>query len=180
MHRMIIKLSPLTIDSVILGRNFVFVPSALEKAQHIHPELLPHHRISGPFRGSRANHGVSRDRLPENPHQKGLRCPNCNVTHTAYEKSVSVSGQGSVEDIWACLARKIANSPNPCSECPVCSSNLEWRQKRSHSCGDMLDRGLPTTLLVPAYIEKAPVPCTYCSHTLEARCECRWDELKDH
>ena len=140
-------------------------------------ELSMVHLYLGPIKGSQCKKLGYVD-APLDPKQTKLRCLNCLNILTAKTTSVVVQERPLIlRPKWLCLCLDISSKPDPCSECPICSRDDTFTQRRVHLCDSMIAVREFTPILLPVRMmldyRRCEPGCRRCGYILDhIVCEC--------
>ena len=131
----------------------------------------------GPHKGSQAKRLGILD-APTDPKQTKLRCFRCLNYLTAKTTPQVISERPLVmKPKWNCFTSDIRNTVDPCSNCPLCTRDDNFTQKRVHLCAEMVQARVTTPMLLPTRTmlnySKCEPGCPFCGFTLDhIVCEC--------
>ena len=131
----------------------------------------------GPHKGSQAKRNNIAD-APPDPKQTKLRCYRCLNYLTAKTTPIILSESPLlVKPRWNCFTSQINQSVDPCSDCPVCTRDDNYTNRRVHLCAQMIAARLHTPVLLPVRMmldySKASPGCAHCGFCLDhIVCEC--------
>ena len=131
----------------------------------------------GPHRGSQAKRLKIVDAAPD-PKQTKLRCYRC-LNYLTAKTTPTVLSEAPlvIKPRWNCFTAEIVNSPDPCSNCPICTRDDNYTQRRVHLCSQMAAAKIVTPVLLPVRMmvdyAKAEPGCIHCGFVLDhIVCEC--------
>ena len=131
----------------------------------------------GPHKGSQAKRLGVTD-APPDPKQTKLSCYRCLNYLTAKTTPMVLSENPLVmRPRWNCYTSDIQHSTDPCSNCPICTRDDNYTNRRVHLCQQMLAAKIFTPILLPVRLmlnyAKAEPGCQLCGFKLDhIVCEC--------
>ena len=140
-------------------------------------EMSLAHLDLGPHKGSQSTRLKIYD-APPDPKQTKLSCYRCLNYLTAKTTPLVISENPLVlRPRWICFTSDIHRSVDPCLNCPICTRDDNYTQRRIHLCPEMIAAKQYVPILLPTRLmldyTKAGPGCLHCGFVLDHLvCEC--------